>query len=225
MQADSPPHPAALGKLRCSSIPVILGIIFYFTAIDCVPFAPLTGCARTTYLQSCKIGCAIGACGACTVFVTSSPATGKVPCLRNVDRISWLRRLLRQSPCLSPPPLYTLLALSRAGRTALPVHSPQQLRQQGRRTRLTCGQQLPLSLRAGPKSPRTLNACLAPVASLAGCEVATSQGLGNSKAGFHAIQGRVGPAFLACLEGGNAKRRLVRLLSPVIIIHSVIRLL
>lgn len=69
--------------------------------------------------KSCKIGCGIGACGACTVLVTSSYPTG-------------------------------------------------------------------------PKAPRSLNACLAPVASLAGCEVSTSHVLGNSKDGFHAVQERVG---------------------------------
>ena len=107
----------ALGKLRGPGIPIIQGIIFCYTSIDCVRSAPLTGCARTSYLQSCKIGCAIGACGACTVFVTSSPATGKNPCLRNADRISWLRRPLLHRLGLPPPALYTLPTL-------LALHSP-----------------------------------------------------------------------------------------------------
>jgi hypothetical protein len=37
-----------------------------------------------------------------------------------------------------------------------------------------------------------VNSCLLPVAALVGCEVLTSEGLGNSRSGFHPVQGEEG---------------------------------
>jgi hypothetical protein len=42
---------------------------------------------------------------------------------------------------------------------------------------------------SGTTSTRVINACLAPVAALDGCAITTSQGLGNSRAGHHPVQG------------------------------------
>jgi aerobic-type carbon monoxide dehydrogenase small subunit (CoxS/CutS family) len=43
---------------------------------------------------------------------------------------------------------------------------------------------------------RTINSCLAPVGSLAGCSIVTAAGMGSLRTGFHPVQGPLPPCFL-----------------------------
>jgi hypothetical protein len=49
---------------------------------------------------------------------------------------------------------------------------------------------MPHDVPAGAVVTQSINACLAPVGNLAGCSITTASGLGNSREGYHPIQGK-----------------------------------
>lgn len=48
---------------------------------------------------------------------------------------------------------------------------------------------------AGKDSFTSINSCLCPVGSVDGASITTVEGIGNSKAGYHAVQGSCEPAI------------------------------
>lgn len=125
------------------------------------PFCPT--CAP----QSCKVACGTGACGSCTALCSAPGATGGV--LGVGAGVAAARAWQEQ------------------GTRAVATSKSE--------ARLLSSRPLPLHRvdhkydGAGAPVTKSLAACLSPLGSLAGCTVTTATGLGNSRDGFHPIQG------------------------------------
>lgn len=83
----------------------------------------------------------------------------------------------------------------------------------------SCGACAVAAIPPGGHDVRTINACLAPVGSLAGFRIVTAAGLGSSSHGFHPVQERMGafhasqcgyctPGIVAALGGALSKAQL-----------------
>ena len=147
-------------------------------------------------MQGTKLACGEGGCGSCAVEVKRyEPRTG----VHNIAACTW--------PCSSQPiVLYLSVSTGNVHTTQLMVlegqpgalllqsdmpcqcvdlilcaHVCQQL--------FTPGLPLNACHLAGRIQTRSINSCLAPIGTLDGVQVITVEGLGNSKKGFHPVQG------------------------------------
>lgn len=126
--------------------------------------------AANVHTQGTKLACGEGGCGACAVEVTRYDVSlGKYP----LDPAK-----LQMYACRSRHMLCDHASIS-------PIHQ------------LCDGQYPPRSLKeciawtciAGKERTTSINSCLCPIGSLDGASITTVEGIGNSKAGFHPVQG------------------------------------